>query len=194
MLTHVLRAALQWACLVIARLSGIVTGLVIVALAIPFRTESVSLSDGRRIVNLPRWAWLWGNDYDGLLGDKRGWWSTNTPMGWAVDSFAAMYWWAAIRNPANNMRLLDAFSAPVIDSSITYRGRYTVEDKPGMDGWHFVIVENGGKRWFGFYFVHCWSVKRALVIRLGFKVKPEHHGRIEPRKGLTFKLNPFKSI
>jgi hypothetical protein len=190
----ILHALGQWSWLVLARLVGIVTGLIVVALAIPFRVSAVSLSDGRAIVNLPLRAWIWGNDHDGLTGDKRGWWAANTPFGWSADSFGAMYWWAAIRNPANNMRLLDTFSAPVIGSKISYRGRRVVEDKPGMDGWQFVIVENDGKRWFGFYLVHCWSEKRAFVVRLGFKVKPSHQGANEPRKGLTFKLNPFKSI
>lgn len=170
------------------------TGLVVVALAIPFRVPAVSLSDGRRIVNLPRWAWLWGNDFDGLLGDKRGWWSENTPLGWPTDSFLAMYWWAAIRNPANNMRLLDAFSAPIVGAVIDYRGSYVVEDKPWQDGWQLVWSEQNGKRWFGFYLVHCWNEERAFVIRLGFKIKPSHSGQDEPRKGLTFKVNPYKSI
>lgn len=190
----ILHALAQWSWLILARLAGIVTGLVMVALAIPFRVPTVSLSDGRDIVNLPRWAWLWGNDFDGLLGDKRGWWAANTPFGWAVDSFIAMYWWAAIRNPANNMRLLSLFSAPIAGSDIKHFGQFTVEDKPGMGGWQFVIVENDGKRWFGFYWVHEWSSTRAFVVRLGFKVKPGHHGALEPRKGLTFKLNPFKAI
>ena len=190
----IFRAALQWAWLIVARAAGIITGLVVVAVAIPFRVAGLSGSDGRPILNLPRWAWLWGNDFDGLLGDKRGWWEANTPLGWAVDSFAAMYWWAAIRNPANNMRFLDAFSAPIIGSQIRYRGSYTVEDKPGLDGWHFVWAEQDGKRWFGFYLVRCWNDQRAFVIRLGFKIKPEHEGMNEPRKGLTFKINPYKEI
>ena len=190
----IIRALLQWAWLVLARLAGIVSGLLMVALAIPFAVPGYSLSDGRVILNLPRWAWLWGNDFDGLLGDKRGWWSANTPFGWAVDSFLAMYWWAAIRNPANNMRLLSWFSAPIVGSDINHLGQFTVEDKPGMDGWQFVWAEQGGRRWFGFYLVHCWSSKRALVIRLGFKIKPSHAGTTEPRKGLTFKLNPAKNI
>ena len=190
----IFRAALQWAWLIVARAAGIITGLVVVAVAIPFRVSGLSGSDGRPILNMPRWAWLWGNDFDGLLGDKRGWWEANTPRGWAVDSFAAMYWWAAIRNPANNMRFLDAFSAPIIGSQIKYSGSYTVEDKPGLDGWQFVWAEQGGKRWFGFYFVRCWNDQRAFVIRLGFKIKPEHQGQDEPRKGLTFKINPYKEI
>lgn len=190
----ILHALAQWSWLILARLAGIVTGLVMVALAIPFRVPTVSLSDGRQIVNLPRWAWLWGNDFDGLLGDKRGWWAENTPFGAPADSFLAMYWWAAIRNPANNMRFLDAFSAPVIGSKISYYGRYTVEDKPGMGGWQFVTAEQGARRWYGFYLVHEWGKSRAFAVRLGFKIKPSHAGTYEPAKGLTFKVNPFKAI
>lgn len=190
----IIEALMQWSWLIVARLLGIITGLVMVPLAIPFRVDGVSGSDGRPIVNLPRWAWLWGNDFDGLLGDKRGRWADNTPRGWAVDSFMAMFWWAAIRNPANNMRFLDAFSAPIMDSKIGYWGRYTVEDKPGLDGWQFVWAEQEGRRWYGFYAVLCWSTTRALVVRLGFKIKPEHAGKQEPRKGLTFKVNLYKAI
>lgn len=185
---------MQWAWLVAARLLAIVAGLVVVAVALPFRVPGVSVSDGRAIVNLPRWAWLWGNDFDGMLGDKRGWWADNTPFGWPVDSFAAMYWWAAIRNPANNMRLLSWFSAPIVGSVIGYRGQYTVEDKPGMGGWQFVWAEQEGARWYGFYLVHEWSITRALVVRAGFKIKPSHAGKDEPAKGMTFKASLWKSI
>lgn len=188
------RALVQWAWLIVARIIGIVTGLVMVPVAIPFRVAGLSGSDGRPIVNLPSWAWLWGNDFDGLTGDKRGWWAANTPFGWAADSFAAMFWWAAIRNPANNMRFLDAFSAPIAGSQIQWRGQYTVEDKPGLDGWQFVWATQGSRRWFGFYLVHCWNERRAFVVRLGFKIKPEHRGKDEPRKGLTFKVNLYKAI
>lgn len=130
-----IEALFQWAWLIIARVLGIITGLVMVPVAIPFRVAGVSGSDGRPIVNLPGWAWLWGNDFDGLQGDKRD-----------------------------------------------------------MDGWQFVWSEQDGRRWYGFYLVHCWSPTRAFVVRFGFKIKPEHQGKMEPRKGLTFKINPFKAI
>lgn len=189
----VLKALFQWVYLLLFRIIGIITGLVVVAFAIPFRKEGVSLSDGRKIVNLPKLAWLWGNDFDGLLGDKRGWWKENTPFGVDVDSFLAMYWWAAIRNPANNMRLLDMFSVPIVGSKITHHGDYVVEDKKGLGGWQFVKVENN-VTYYGFYLVKEITKDRAFVIRLGFKVKPSHQGQDEPRKGLTFKLNPWKQI
>lgn len=189
-------ALIQWAALIVVRVLLIVFGLPIVALAIPFRAPAASVSDSRKIVSLPRWAWLWGNDFDGLLGDKRGWWVENTPFDWPADSFAAMWWWAAIRNPANNLRLVPGISCPVSECLITYRGHYTVEDKPNMGGWQFVAARRRGgqSRWYGFYFVHEWSATRAFVIRVGHKIKPSHMGGGEPGKGMTFKLNPFKEI
>lgn len=190
-----LRAALQWTFLLISNIVLDFLGLFIVALAIPFRVDGISASDGRPIVNLPRWAHLWGNDFDGLLGDKRGWWAENTCFGVDVRSFLAMWWWAAIRNPANNMRLYSLWLAPVIGSTITYRGQAVVEDRFDQAGWQFVITENDGKRWYGFYWVHPWSETRAFVVRLGFKVKPEHQGLLaEPAKGMTTKINVYKSI
>ena len=70
-------ALLQWAVLLVVRVALIVLGLMVVAVAIPFAVPGLSVSDLRPIVNLPRWAWLFGNDYDGLDGDKRYWWADN---------------------------------------------------------------------------------------------------------------------
>uniref|UniRef100_A0AAU6VYM5 Uncharacterized protein n=2 Tax=unclassified bacterial viruses TaxID=12333 RepID=A0AAU6VYM5_9VIRU len=189
-----LKAVVQFALLLLASFVLIPVGWLVVALAIPFRVEGQSVSDGRHILNLPKWAWLWGNDYDGLLGDGRNWWAENTPYGWSVDSYKAMWWWAAIRNPVNNKRLTSWGQAPIIGSEITYSGQYTVEDKPGMGGWQFVTAEQNGKKWYGFYLVHEWNTERALVIRFGYKIKPLHAGTDEPAKGYTTKINPYKSI
>lgn len=193
---NLLLALIQWAALIVVRVILIVLGFAVVAAAIPFRVLAVSLSDGRTIINLPRWAWLWGNDFDGLTGDKRGWWAANTAFGWPVDSFCAMWWWAAVRNPVNNMRLVPGISCPVGQCLITYRGHHAVEDKPGLGGWQLVTAKrHGGRsRWYGFYLVHEWSATRALVVRIGYKIKPAHAGSDEPAKGMTFKLNPWKEI
>lgn len=189
------KAAAQWLWLLLSRIICIILGYVIVAIAIPFRKDGVSKSDGRYISNLPKWAWLWGNDNDGLLGDKRLWWSENTPFGLPVDHFVSMYWWTAIRNPANNMRQLDIFSAPVTGSRITYLGDYTVNDNGKDFGKQLVIIKNNGKTWYGYYLVKKLSESRAFVIRLGFKVKPSHNGLVdEPRKGMVFKINFFKKL
>lgn len=188
------KALIQWGFLLVTNLVTDVIGLFVVAIAIPFRVSGVSGSDGRPIVNLPRWAWLFGNDYDGLLGDKRGWWAANTPLGWPVDSFWAMWWWAAVRNPVNNMRFVKLWQAPVVGSTITYKGDFFVRDSPGNAGWQFVKTENGGQRWYGFYLVHQWSDTRAFVIRMGFKVQPDDAGTDSEPLGMTTKINPYKAI
>lgn len=191
----VIAAVMQWTSQVVLRLALIVVGLVMVAIAIPFRIHGTSVSDGRAIVNLPRWAWIWGNDYDGLLGDKRGWWNNNTILGLPVNHPFAMWWWAAIRNPANNMRRVPVFSCPANKCAIRYTGSEVVEDKPGMGGWRFTVAERKGRKWYGFYLVHEWNATRALVIQLGFKIKPSHMG--DPKateKGFTCEVNLFKAI
>lgn len=187
-------AGVTWFLLLVARVVMIALGLVVVAVAVPFAVPGVSVSDGRPIVNLPRWAWPWGNDYDGLDGDKRGWWAQNTPLGVDVQSWFARWWWAAWRNPANNLRLLPFFSCPVAYCSIRYVGDYSVEDKAGQGGFQFVRAAYGWRRWYGLYWVKETSPTTARVLRLGFKIKPEHRGTPEPAKGLTFKFNLSKEI
>ena len=194
MINSIVRAVFQWVFLFLSNVVLDILGLLVVLVAIPFRVAGKSVSDGRDIVNLPKWAWLFGNDYDGLLGDKRGWWANNTPFGVKAESFFAMWVWAAVRNPVNNMRLTSLYSAPIKGSVITYKGSYVVEDKPGMGGWQFVTIENSGKKWYGFYLVHEWNPKKAFVVRLGFKVKPEHNGTSENPKGMTTKISLWKEL
>lgn len=187
------KAAVQFLSLLVANVVLDVIGLVVVAIAPPFRVKDCSGSDGREISNLPKWAWLFGNDYDGVLGDKRGWWAANTPFGLPVDHFVSMYTWAALRNPVNNMRRTNLFSAPVQGSTITFKGKEHVRDDKDSAGWQFVTTENSGKKWFGFYLVYLWSYTRAFVICLGFKVEPKDAGSTE-RQGMTTKVNPWKAI
>lgn len=190
---NITKAICQWVFLLACNIVTDLVGLFVVAIAIPFKVDDISKGDGRKIVNLPRWAWLFGNDYDGLLGDKRGWWAENTPFGWPVDHFVSMYTWAALRNPVNNMRLTNLFSAPVQGSTITFKGKEHIRDDKDSAGWQFVTTENSGKKWFGFYLVYLWSDTRAFVIRLGFKAEPKDAGSTE-RQGMTTKVNPWKAI
>lgn len=187
------RALAQWLFLFACNLVFFVLGLVLVAVGIPFRVAGTSLSDGRPIVDLPRWLFPWGNAYDGLQGDKRGRWAASTPFGWAVDSFGAMYTWAALRNPANNMRLLAPFYCPVGECAITGYGQDVVKDSPGQAGWQFVVAKRGWRRWYGFYFVHQWNDTRAFVVRLGFKITVADNGGTE-LIGETVKVDVWKSI
>lgn len=188
-----IRAALQFMWLFVANVILDLIGLVVVAIALPFRVDGISVSDGRKISNLPKCVWLFGNDYDGVLGDKRMWWAANTPFGLPADHYISMFTWTALRNPVNNMRLTSMFSCPLEGSTVSYKGQFYVRDKPGKGGWQFVTTENNGKKWYGFYLVHEWSATRAFVIRLGFKTEPGDAGSTE-QQGMTTKINLYKSI
>jgi hypothetical protein len=191
---NVALALTQWTALLLLRLVLIIVGLPIVAVALPFRRNTTSVSDQRPIVVLPSWAWLWSNDYDGVLGDKRGWWDANAPFGLGANHLFSMWVWTAVRNPVNNLRLIPGVSCPVNECHISHAGQRTVEDKPGQGGWQFVTAARRSSRWYGFYAVYQWSDTRAFVVRIGYKIKPGHMLTVEPPKGMTFKINPWKAI
>lgn len=204
--------AWQWLFLILSNIVLDLLGLVAVAVAVPFARASISKSDGRPIQVLPAWAWIWSNDYDGITGDKRLWWANNCDSqatlglfpwlrskGIAVpklteNSFWSKYWWAAIRNPANNMRFVKWWSAPITGSTISYYGKYDVADKPGQGGWQFVIADSGKTKYYGFYFVHQWNSTHAFVVRIGYKITPDMANTVSEPKGMVTKINFYKVI
>lgn len=205
---HILRAALQWALFIPLRVTLILLGLVVVPLALPFLTiENPPIAFTQApgywgLGRLPAWAWLWSNDRDGALGDKRGWWHLNTPFDLGAYHWFSQFWWLAIRNPANNMRFSPWFSCPVAQCDYRYWGDEVVKDRPGQGGRRLIMAthKNTGRRYYGFYGVWQWSATRALVIQLGFKPEPsdwQEDYSADPTaqwKGLTFEVNPWKGI
>jgi len=208
MTLHVLRAALQWALFLPLRVFLILLGFLVVPAALPFLsiegppiafTQAPGFWSLRR---LPFWAWLWSNDRDGALGDKRGWWHLNAPFGLGAYHWFSQLWWLAIRNPANNMRFHPWFSCPLTECDFRYWGDKSVEDRPGQGGRRLLLATHKvtGRRYYGFYGVWQWSATRALVIQLGFKPEPsdwDEDYSSDPTaqwKGLTFEVNPWKSI
>lgn len=208
MTSHVLRAALQWALFLPLRVTLILLGFLVVPAALPFLAIEgpaipFSQAPGKwRLAKLPAWAWLWSNDRDGALGDKRGWWHLNAPFGLGAYHWFPQLWWLAIRNPANNMRFSPWFSCPVAECDYRYWGNESVEDRPGEGGRRLLLATHKvtGRRYYGFYGVWQWSGTRALVIQLGFKPEPSDWAEdysVDPTaqwKGLTFEVNPWKSI
>lgn len=214
---HIFTAAASWTAMFIIRVVLAVLGLPLVALGLNYIRSDDSVKTGRAILNMPRWLWLWGNDADGLLGDNRGWWDDNAdkevffgllpllrkviPGIPVLDAThpLAMWWWAAIRNPVNNLRYVSWFNCVPSEHDIELLGgQEFVADKPGQGGWQFVVAKTKRGRdlrpnSYGFYFVHEWNETSAFVIRLGHKIEPRHVGTEEP-KGLVFKINPVKSI
>lgn len=208
MTLHILRAALQWALFLPLRVFLILLGWLVVPLALPFLTvEGPSIPFTQApgfwsLARLPAWAWLWSNDRDGALGDKRGWWHLNAPFGLGAYHWFSKLWWLAIRNPANNMRFNPWFSCPLTECDYRYWGSESVEDRPGQGGRRFLLAthKTTGRRYYGFYGVWQWSATRALVIQLGFKPEPSDWAEdysADPSaqwKGLTFEVNPWKAI
>lgn len=140
MLLHILRAALQWALFLPLRAILILLGFLVVPLALPglaFEGPPVAFTQAPgdwRLARLPAWAWLWSNDRDGAVGDKRGWWHMNTPFDLGAYHWFSQFWWLAIRNPANNMRFNPWFSCPVVECDYRYWGAEVVKDRPGQGG------------------------------------------------------------
>ena len=118
---------LQWLFILLIRIPLILIGLFIVPIGICF--NKVDYSSARRftkyntdrkwvLVTLPDWLWIWSNDEDGALGDKRGWWDANCKSGYSRD-FLSKYVWLALRNPVNNMRFVKGISCRVSDCVVT---------------------------------------------------------------------------
>jgi len=182
-------------------------GLVVVPLALPFRR----VIEGTRqkfaeyvgwweLVRLPAWALWWDNPYDGMLGDKRGWWNKRTGD---CRTLWSMFKWAAIRNPANH------FSRHVIGCDVSdckiakLHGHDVVSEEPGLRQWQLLCaLDNRGRRYFRFYL--CFAYKRwpdhGLMIDLGWKIKLSHNGtasdaRPQDRyKGLVCVISPWKGL
>ena len=205
---HILRAALQWALFLPLRVTLILLGLVVVPLALPLLKAQgaavpfIQAPGNWWLATLPGWAWLWSNDRDGALGDKRGWWHMNTPFGLGAYHWFSQFWWLAIRNPANNMRFSPWFSCPLMECDYQFWGDEVVKDRPGEGGRRLLLATHKvtGRRYYGFYGVWQLSATRALVLQLGFKPEPsdraEDYSADESRqwKGLTFELNLWKGI
>lgn len=180
----------------------------VVPIALPFRRvqgppQPFSQAPGDwLLILLPAWAWLWSNDRDGAAGDKRGWWHLNAPFGLGAFHWFSMFWWLAIRNPANNPRFSPLFGCPVTECDYRHWGQVEVEDDPGKGGWRFLLATNRktGRRYYGFYWVWQWSAARAVVVQLGFKPEPsdwaeDYSGDLSRQwKGFTFEVNPWKKI
>lgn len=116
-----------------------------------------------------RWAWLWGNDEDGVDG-RRGfdksndWWLEKT----IDDSWATrIVKWSALRNPVSNDRFVLPF---IIDpKKVRWIGNTRYIDqrskvRPQDFLWHFC--------WHGWY-TGMWVAYHGYMIRLGYKVHPE---------------------
>lgn len=230
MLKHLFLAAGQWLLLFPVRVVLILLGVLVVPLALPFVQSAgpwvpFTQAPGKwRLVTLPAWAWLWSNDRDGALGDKRGWWHLNAPFGLGAYHWFSMLWWLALRNPANSMRFTPLLGCPVTECDYRYWGDENVEDRPGEGGCRLLLAthKSSGRAYYGLYWVKEWTLAsvpglawavrrlpkiaalvaapRAVVVQLGFKGEPkdwaeDYAGDLSRQwAGMTFEVNPLKRI
>lgn len=146
---------------------------------------------------IQRFLWLFGNDEDGYLGDRRGYWSDK--CGGNERSYWNMWVWAAFRNPVNNMsRYTDEFACLPNQCDIEYWGGYTSpDDHPFVPGWHFVKATDRitGKVFYGFRQVAKEGGKVMNTV-YGFKLKPSHADEVQApddaHKGFTYRKTVVK--
>lgn len=121
----------------------------------------------------PRWAWLWGNEEDGVTGPD--WWAEQNADK-PIERRAFI--WSALRNPVNNLRFVPVIH-PVIDPSrIRFIGND--DDPPYGTGekrlqWAFT--------WQGIFsgFALRWqaTAKRHFSVRVGWKLLPRDRFGLE---------------
>jgi len=204
----------SWILMLVIRIPLMLMGFVIVPIGLLFKVEDEStikpFSDSRwntdrnwMLVTLPKILWIWSNDRDGALGDKRGWWDANCKSGNARDFFS-MYHWMAIRNPVNNMRFVKGISCNAsLGKTERLLGQDIVKDKVGFSG--FQLLKNTGPT---FRYYHLYWVKenkddptKALIVRMGHKIKISHNDEdwsiqdaTKVWKGFTFRVGFNKDI
>jgi len=188
-------------------------GLFAVAIGIPFRRVDPAtkqpFTDPRfahlgswLLTRLPRWLLFWDNAFDGLGGDKRGWfanWCIEHGIGYP--SFWAMWIWAAIRNPANYWsRVITGCDVTGCTVDVLYGSAVVDESHPGL---HMLLATDAKGRKFPTVEVcYPWPIFKGHGVfgRFGWKIKTEHAGtpagsRPQDRlKGAVYRLSLWKDL
>jgi hypothetical protein len=198
-----------------------VIGLFVVAAAIPFRRQALSIAPEENGVKNTIWVlpdcvkWF-SNSYDGLKGDSRGWWDDNcdAQVFWGLlpwlrqyipslpvldkDSYLSMWWWSSVRNPTNHFgRNILGVDASLCRMVYLY-GDAKIRDKQGMNGYYLALYVN--ESGIPFYVLEYCKDKGdgyAIYAQLGLKLRPYSvfkEGDPRKMKSLTFEVNINKDI
>lgn len=202
--------------LLLAEIPVQLLGLVINAIAIPFRKEDLSgdndgqprpysqypIYGGWKRMRLPKWALWWDNPYDGLLGDKRGWWANECrTKGRTEHDFKSMYIWSAVRNPANYFSR-KVTGCDVSDCTIKkIKGNANIIDRDLLQDktiWQLLEAKDSkGRSYPRLFALVPWSKKHCLEINIGWKIELYYNNRskdeIEQKRyiGNTLRLKFF---
>lgn len=185
-----------------------ILGLLVVALALPFKKEDVSTEKpftqypqhgSWLLCRLPAWAKPWDNPRDGMYGDKRGWWANERDGDFK--SFLSCWLWAAVRNPANYYsRVMSAIDT----TGATLRKLAGTSDKANEDenGWHFICCEKDGKVLgclFQAAIKYPFSSKYGFYCRFGYKIEldepmTEANDYYDRMRSSVWKFSPWKDL
>lgn len=212
MIRHVIKWFFQSTGVFLIGLPVTLLGLPLVALGILFRRDYPEtlqpFTDPRyvdhgywQLTRLPSWLLWWDNPYDGLYGDKRGWWANYCweHYGTEHDDFWSMWQWAAIRNPANYWSRI-VTGCDVHQVELLAGQPVCDEDNPG---WHFLrAIDAKGRSFYylGFVFPWWFDKTHAVFGRFGWKLKmshnwlPDNAPEQDRIRASVYRMSPWKAI
>lgn len=129
-----------------------------------------------RLVRLPSWLKWFDNQYDGFLGDKRGWWANECDG--KHETLKCMWLWGAVRNPTNyfnrSVISLDVSKCRIVKLA----GNCDLpSEEPGMREWvHLCAFHESGKEYHRFFM--SWAIinDHGIMIDIGYKIKLSQNG------------------
>lgn len=192
---------------------AIFVGPFLVAVALPFRKAYpvtrrpfLQFPGEWELVTLPNWMRWWGNEFDGALGDKRGWWDNYCRENYSkpCTAFRSMWQWLAIRNPANYLgRNVCGIDVTQYDFW-KLAGDDVVEEEPGKWQWQFLVgsKQDSGVTVHRLFCVFPWwfDQAHAVMIDIGWKIALKHNlvtaeSPVADRfKGTVFCISPWKAL
>lgn len=130
----------------------------------------------------PRWAWLWGNEENGITGPD--WWHTQNA---GKPEWRIAFVWSAWRNPVNNLRFVPLLNPVIVPDRIRFRGNADDPARKSAIGrkrveWSFT--------WQGIY--------AGLVVR--WQITATHHAQFRagwkfiPRDRFGVATDDYRSI
>ena len=167
----------------------------------PF-TDPTQLAGNWMLVRLSHdWMLWWDNVYDGLLGDKRGYWNTYCVNNYKKNAWGkyCMWQWTAIRNSCNYFDR-NIIGIDMSKHKVTLLAGQPIAEEDNW-GWHFLLATNketGKQRYYFGWFKEITKTHHAYI-RVGWKIKLSHNlvdefsEETDKWKGFVCRFSPWKS-
>jgi hypothetical protein len=166
---YIIGLLLQTIPLFLINLVAVISGLILVPIGLLFRYEDKSHKGDPsypkwKMVKMPKMFHIWNNYEEGciakgeylyLVGEDR-------------ESLFYMWWFLAVRNPANNLRTFNLFRCDSLNCEhVLYTSNF----------WFFIVSTDttSKKEYYSFRYrkTHKNPEKGDLVVHIGYKVFPE---------------------